>query len=307
MDASGEILGRVDVESVPRGIALVSGEEGQPHSAWVLNAVANSVSLVALQSLRQPVVIKTAALEDPTPPQIKAGRRAFHDARASSTATFSCESCHPDGHTDQLLWVLKTPISTGGHQIVPRTTMPARGLRGTARIIGMVSGDPYGGINTAVTRKSVAPNSDRNKPSSSTRHLVDGALATTMRAVEDRSKNDAGQLGELDQKQREDLSAFLLHIPYPPAQRRSYDNVLSPQAVNGFRLFHIDGDHQDDPDPNVCGDCHRMPYWVSTKRGSGMDAPTLRGAYDRWMILPQGRLNLDRFGKLMSRSQSGLR
>ena len=305
--SSGEILGRVDVESVPRGIALVSGEEGQPHSAWVLNAVANSVSLVALQSLRQPVVIKTAALEDPTPPQIKAGRRAFHDARASSTATFSCESCHPDGHTDQLLWVLKTPISTGGHQIVPRTTMPARGLRGTAPYHwDGIPGDPYGGINTASTRKSVAPNSDRNKPSSSTRHLVDGALATTMRAVEDQGKNDAGQLGELDQKQREDLSAFLLHIPYPPAQRRSYDNVLSPQAVNGFRLFHIDGDHQDDPDPNVCGDCHRMPYWVSTNtRGSGMDAPTWRGAYDRWMILPQGRLNLIDFSFYESIAERG--
>ena len=43
----------------------------------------------------------------------------------------------------------------------------------------------------------------------------------------------------------------------------------------------------------VCGDCHRMPFWTSTKTpGTGMDAPTWRGAYDRWMILPQGRLNI---------------
>jgi len=36
-----------------------------------------------------------------------------------------------------------------------------------------------------------------------------------------------------------------------------------------------------------------MPFWVSTNTpGSGMDAPTWRGAYDRFLILPQGRLNI---------------
>ena len=36
-----------------------------------------------------------------------------------------------------------------------------------------------------------------------------------------------------------------------------------------------------------------MPFWVSTNTpGTGMDAPTWRGAYDRWLILPQGRWNV---------------
>ena len=36
-----------------------------------------------------------------------------------------------------------------------------------------------------------------------------------------------------------------------------------------------------------------MPFLVSTNTpGTGMDAPTWRGAYDRWMILPQGRINV---------------
>ena len=44
---------------------------------------------------------------------------------------------------------------------------------------------------------------------------------------------------------------------------------------------------------NVCGNCHRMPFWTSTNTpGTGMDAPTWRGAYDRWLILPQGRWNV---------------
>ena len=62
--------------------------------------------------------------------------------------------------------------------------------------------------------------------------------------------------------------------------------TLSTSAVAGFQAFHVDVD----PD---CGNCHRMPYWVSTGTvGTGMDAPTWRGAYDRWLLLPQGRLNI---------------
>ncbi len=94
--------------------------------------------------------------------------------------------------------------------------------------------------------------------------------------------------------ERDDMAIFLLSVPYPPAQRRAYTNVLSKEAEKGFKLFHVDGDL--DPGksrPNVCGDCHRMPFWVSTNTpGTGMEAPTWRGAYDRWLILPQGRLNL---------------
>jgi hypothetical protein len=36
-----------------------------------------------------------------------------------------------------------------------------------------------------------------------------------------------------------------------------------------------------------------MPFWVSTNTPNlGMDVPTWRGAYDRFLILPQGRLNI---------------
>ena len=34
----------------------------------------------------------------------------------------------------------------------------------------------------------------------------------------------------------------VLSVPFPPAQRRAYDNVLSETAQRGMHLFHIDGD-----------------------------------------------------------------
>ena len=292
--ASGDILGRVDVGSVPRGIALESGKDGKPRRAWVLNAVANTVSVVDVGKPAKLRVAATIELKDPTHPIFKRGRIAFNKAAASTTETFSCASCHPDGHTDQLLWVLKTPIVTGGNQIMPRSTMPVRGLRDTEPYHwDGIPGDPYGGINSASIRKHVPPNCDVKVPESATRHLIDGGLAATMSMVGDEAKNDEGKAGRLSKQERDDMAKFLLNVTYPPAQRRRYDNELSAGARRGYELFNIIGDIGNKPGTMHCGNCHRMPFWVSTNtRGTGMDAPTWRGAYDRFLILPQGRLNI---------------
>ena len=289
---SGDVLGRVEVGAGPRGIAL------DGNTAWVLNALANTVTLVDLTDRAKPKAVTTVTLDDPTHPTFKRGRIAFNSAKASTTGTFSCASCHPDGHTDQLLWVLDTPIVTGGNQIMPRSTMPARGLRDTAPFHwDGIPGDPYGGIHSASVRKAVEPNSKLDPPTSTTRHLIDGGLASTMHLVGDTTKNDEGKLGELSKQERDDMAVYLLGVPYPPAPKRAYTDELSDRAKTGFRLFHIDGDH--DPKQltaNVCGNCHRMPFLVSTNTpGTGMDAPTWRGAQDRWLILPQGRLNIIEF------------
>ena len=292
---TGDVISRVDVGAVPEGIALQSASNGEPSRAWVLNAAANTVTVVDLADRSAPSVVSTIGLEDPTHPEVKRGRIAFTTASSSTSGTFSCASCHPDGHTDQLLWVLNTPIVTGGNQIMPRSTMPVRGLRDTAPFHwDGIPGDPYGGSNSAHVYDAVEPNSSVDKAESSARHLIDGGLASTMMRVGEKELNDEGKLGKLSAQERDDMAKFILSIPYPPAQRRAYDDQLSERAQRGFKLFHIEGDN--DPsksEPNRCGDCHRMPFLVSTNTpGSGMDAPTWRGAYDRWLILPQGRLNI---------------
>ena len=307
--ASGEVLGRIAVGTVPRGIALEHAESGKPSKAWVFNAVANTVSVVDVSNSASPQVVGFVPLKDPTDRQVKLGRTWFNDADASTTGTFSCASCHPDGHTDQLLWVLKTPIVSGGNQIMPRSTMPIRGLRDTAPFHwDGIPGDPYGGNNSANIHTSVPPNSSIDDPESAARHLIDGGLAATMHLDGNKTINDEGKVGKLSAAERDDMAKFLLSVPYPPAQRRAYTNVLSDEAEKGFELFHISGDL--DPTKkrtNVCGDCHRMPFLVSTNTpGTGMDAPTWRGAYDRFLILPQGRLNIIDFGFYASVAERGI-
>ena len=283
--SSGEVMGRVKVDAVPRGIALQKNDDGSTSAAWTLNAVANTVSMVDVSDPRKPRVIDTISLDDPTHPAVKRGRIAFNTASASTTRTFGCASCHPDGHTDQLLWVLKTPVVTGGNQIMPRSTMPIRGLRDTAPYHwDGIPGDPYGGNNSANIHGQDPPNSSKDEPTSTTRHLIDGGIANTMSLVGDATVNDEGKAGTLSAAERDDMAKFLLSVPYPPAQRRAYSNVVSKTAEQGFKLFHIDGDHDEKPRPNVCGNCHRMPFLVSTNTpGTGMDAPTWRGAYDRFL------------------------
>lgn len=292
------MLGRVSVGAVPRGVALEHADDGKPTRAWVYNAVANTVSLIDLSDTTSPRIAGFVKLEDPTHRQVKLGRTWFNDADASSTDTFSCESCHPDSNTDQLLWVLATPVVSRGDQIMPRSTMPVRGLRDTAPFHwDGVLGDPYGGNNSANIFTSVEPNSDIDDQSTSTRHLVDASLGGVLNAHGDDLVNDEGKPGAFTAAERDDLAMYLLSVMFPPAQRRAYDNVLSETAKQGYRLFHTDGDL--DPSkttPNVCGNCHRMPFLVSTNTpGTGMDAPTWRGAYDRFLILPQGRLNIIEF------------
>jgi len=285
---NGDVLGRVQVGAVPRGIAL-AGQE-----AWVLNAIDNTASLVDVTDPSKLKVVSTIVLDDPTHPAFKRGRIAFNTASASSTNTFSCASCHSDGHTDQLLWVLKTPIVSGGDQIMPRSTMPLRGLRDTEPFHwDGIPGDPFGGNNSASVYAHVEPNSKADDPTSPIRQLIDAGLASTMSIDGDTEKNDEGKAGRLTAAQRDDLAKFLLNIPFPPAQKRPYTNAVTKRALDGFGLFHIKGNHEGKPSPNVCGDCHRMPFLVSTNTpGTGMDAPTWRGAYDRFLILPQGRLNI---------------
>ncbi len=294
---TGAVLGKVDVGAVPRGIALRDGP-GATLQGWVLNVVDNTVDLLDLTDPGTPHVLDSIVLNDPTPALVKAGRRAFNDATGSTSETFSCESCHPDGHTDQLLWILETPICDipGCTQIPPRLTMPVRGLQDTAPYHwDGIPGDPYGGINTSSITAPVEPNCSLDDPESCTLVLVDGGMGTTMCDQSDCPVNDEGKPGALSAEERDAMAHFLLKIPYPPSQKRPADNVLEDDGRDGFFTFsfeHTNTAGGRNTGGRTCGNCHKNPFLVSTNTGgSGMDPPTWRGAYDRWVILPQGRAN----------------
>lgn len=304
---SGEVVGRVDVGAVPRGLKLVYDDEDVLSEAWVLNAIANTVTRVDLTDRIAPSIISTIELSDPTPPLMKQGRMAYNDADASTTGTFSCESCHPDNNVDQLVWILDTPLCDhpGCTQIPPRLTMPVRGLRDTQPYHwDGIPGDPYGGLNVESLWGDVEPNCSLEEPESCTRFLVDGSLATTMCDVTNCPSNEEGLGGHLNEADRDALSHFILNVPFPPAPNRPFDNELSASAKTGIFEFNFLNDSGTTTGSQTCGACHKPPFLTTTNTPSvrnieadvgsfnGMDAPTWRGAYDRWIVTPQARFNV---------------
>ncbi|MCY4094889.1 MAG: carbohydrate binding domain-containing protein [Gammaproteobacteria bacterium] len=306
---SGSVTGRVDVGAVPRGVKLVYDEGDGLSEAWVMNAVSNTITRVDLSTLSEPSIMATIKLEDPTPDQMKLGRIAFNDANASTTGTFSCDSCHPDNNVDQLVWVLDTPPCDQSHpgctQIPPRLTMPVRGLRDTQPYHwDGIPGDPYGGINVQSLWDPVEPNCELDDPESCTRFLVDGSLGTTMCDVTDCPTNEEDKGGALDIEERDALAHYILNVPFPPAPNRPFDNELSASAKEGIFEFNFLNDSGTDTGAQTCGACHKPPFLTTTNTPSaqnvnagvgsfnGMDAPTWRGAYDRWIVTPQARFNV---------------
>jgi DNA-binding beta-propeller fold protein YncE len=292
---NGTVLGSFEVGAVPRGIALQSNADGKPELAWVFNAVDNSVTVVDLSSLAKPELIASITLQDDVEAELKLGRTLFNSASASSTATFSCESCHPDGHTDQLLWVLGGPkcLLSGCDQIPVRSTMPIRGVRDTAPYHwDGVPGDPFGGRNGESPNGNIAPNC--TDPLSCVVNLIDGGMASTMCDQLNCPVNDEGKAGLFTALERRAMGAYLLHVPPTPARERPFDDKITEVAKVGFDDFFIK-DASSSVAGQTCGSagCHAMPFWNGTNiSGSGMDAPSFRGIQDRWLVLPQGRVNM---------------
>ena len=166
--------------------------------------------------------------------------------------------------------------------------MPIRGLRDTAPYHwDGVPGDPIGGRNGQDVSLNLLPNC--TDAESCTRNLLDGALATTMCDLTNCPQNQAGNDGLLTEAERDAMAIFLLSVPYPPGRERPFDDQVTDLARQGFFEFF---DNDGRPSCGRVG-CHEMPFWNgSNDSGSGMDAPTFRGLPDRWLILPQGRINM---------------
>ena len=296
MNAStGEVLGRTPVGAIPRSLVLESDRGGAPLRAWVFNAVEDSVSLVDVSDPAAPSEVVRIELEDPRLPNVKKGHIAFNDAEGSTSGTFSCESCHPDGNTDQLLWNLGAVCFRDGcDQTIPRTTMPIRGLRDTLPLHwDGVPGDPFGGTNAEV------PNGEDDEPNCTDEHscfrdLVNGAMSGTMCDLNacPTDQNENGLDGAFDEEERDAMADFLKSVPYPPARSRRLDDQMSDMALDGFHVFLI-GDDDQHPGCSRAGGCHAAPFWNGTNTpGTGYEAPTFRGLTDRHLLLPNGRAGM---------------
>ncbi len=300
---SGAVLGILDLgqgaslgQQIPRGLALRSDPStGAPQTAYVLNTLANTISVVDLTNPASPTATGSFDIGsgEKIPAHLIRGRIAFMNAFASGSDTFSCESCHPDGNTDQLLWRIGGECQLGGcgSGNEARTTMPVRGLKNTLPLHwDGTLGDPFGGPNGEVGIGGNVP-ANCSDEASCFRHLVDASLSGVMC---DQSDGCAAG-GELLDAARTDMASFLASVAYPPARMRPIDDVVSGQAMNGFADFFVD--QGGSGNPNTCADsdagCHELPLGAATNSATlqAFDAPTMRGMTDRFLQFSLGLSN----------------
>lgn len=323
LDRNGQVLGSALVGALPEGVLLRSGPGGAAHVAYVLNTADSSVSVVDVTNPASPQTIgaPVAVGDDPTPAQIRLGRIAFHTARGSTSKTFACGSCHPNGNMDQLQWTINTVPGPDdgpnekGEIAEPRTTMPIRGLRDTLPLHweGTLA-DPIA-LENPLAPFDTAPDCDIDLVGEigCVRHLVDAALSgpNCQHNVPGGCQPGDGQTGPggsnlpgaLTDEERDAMAAFQLAVAFPPAPDRRPDDALSPLAQRGVADFFTNEDRQGINTgigqavgfaPVTCADnpmgCHSLPLTVSTNSSvvGGFDAVSARGMWDRWTLFSNG-------------------
>jgi len=323
LDRNGNVLGSALVGALPEGVVLRSGPGGAAQVAYVLNTAQSTVSAVDVSNPSHPQTVGSALVvgNDPTPPEIRLGRIAFHSARDSTSKTFSCGSCHPNGNIDQLQWVINTDIAPGegtdaNHQTAePRTTMPIRQLRDTLPLHweGTLA-DPFPDVNPNAAAFDTAPDCNLavDGERGCVRHLVNAALAgqncqhnpSGCVPGEGQTGPDGKNLpGPLTETERNAMAAFLLAVAFPPSPARQPDDKLSALANQGVSDFFTNEDGQGINTgvgqvvgfaPTTCADnplgCHSLPLTVSTNSSTvgGFDAPSARGMWDRFTLFSDG-------------------
>ncbi len=311
-------------QQIPRGVALRSNGSGAPLTAYVLNSLENSVSIVDVANPANIVELSQFLVgSDPTPDAVRKGRIAFHNAFASTKGTFSCGSCHPDGNTDQLLWRIGGRCFLGGcgSEDEIRSTMPIRGLKNTLPLHwDGALGDPFGGGNGSVGFSGNG-GTDCSLGGADLDHdcFLDIALGSLSGVMCDQSGSCPPGGSKLSVQERDDLATFMASVSYSPPRSRRLDDTLSTQATpvvvpngdgspsaltasatRGFSRFFVNvGGAVADPD--TCADstagCHTLPLGAATNSSTlnGFDVPTMRGMTDRFLqfsLAPTGPVEM---------------
>jgi DNA-binding beta-propeller fold protein YncE len=336
LDAAGNVLGSAVTGAIPQGVALRSGPGGAPDRAFVLNTVDGSLSVVDVRNPAAPAVEATIVVgSDPTPAAVRKGRIAFSSARSSTSGTFSCESCHPNGNIDQLLWTINAfeappPDDVPGIEPAePRTTQPIRGLRDTLPLHweGRLA-DPLPGITNDPARPNLVPGDTApdcdvaaDGEVACIRHLVNASLSGVMCAQPNCPVGPSGLPGALTDQERNEMATFLQAVSYPPSPRRRPSDRLSDTANLGVQDFFTDEDGLGIASGIgnavgfgvvTCADnaigCHSLPLTVGTnsKIVGNFDAPSARGMWDRFLLFSNGGMSSEEFMRMTQECANGI-
>lgn len=263
IDADGNRIQEkpIDLGEGPSGMALDEARQ----RLYVLNRFSATLSVLDIATH---AVITNAPFFDPTPREIRLGRRHFYDTRQNSgLGHTACASCHPDGRMDRLAWDLGEPSGPfltiteypayGASDPNPRYYHPMKGPMVTQTLQDIIGHEP---LHWRGDRESI----EQFNP--------------TFRDL-------LGRDTLLTAEEMQEFKAFLATLHFPPNPYRNLDDSL-PESVPLPGLYGAADPNMPlrngDPDrgrsifnnssgsDSQCKTCHFPPT------GLGLDGPFLR-------------------------------
>jgi DNA-binding beta-propeller fold protein YncE len=226
----------------PTGVVLDEARD----RLYVLTRFDDAVRTIDLATKTE---IATAALHNPEPATVVAGRRFLYDASyTTSNGESPCGSCHVFGDFDSLAWDLGNPDGlVENNNNAFRVTNPFDSSQPKFH--------PMKGPMTTQSLRGMAHNGpmhwrgDRRKLNDFTDE--DGAFKAFNGAF------DAllGRGSQLTAEEMQQFTDFILQVTYPPNPLRNLDDSLEPSEERGRDIYF-------DRDPidtfQTCNGCHRL-------------------------------------------------
>lgn len=232
-------VNRIDIGEGPTGIAL----DESRNRLYVLNRFSGDLSVIdAVTEVEETRI----ALFDPTPAEIKAGRKHLYDTHKNSgLGHIACASCHVDARMDRLAWDLGDPSGVVDPVDGQNLGMSIPGLD-----TDFTDFHPMKGPMTTQTLQDII-----GKEPFHWRGDRDG--------LENFNPAFMGLQGDdavLDPVEMQEFEDFLATLHFPPNPNRNLDNTLPtdlplPGEFASGRFAGVGGLNRGDPMPN--GDATR--------------------------------------------------
>ena len=245
-------LKRINVGGRP--MEMQFGPDGK--TLFIANYFGNSVQVMDAE---KGAVVSTIALGGPEKPgQVRQGEMLFFDAEWSFNKWYSCATCHSDGHTNGLDF---DTMNDGWHDFSTRHDKSRKKVP-TMRRVAFTA--PW------------------------TWHGWQKSLDEAM--IESFTKSMQGN--EPSDEQVKAIVAYITSLDFPPNPFRNKDGSLTEAAQRGKKVF--------ESAKAACNKCHSGPELTDGKiydvgldepgsRYQGHNPPSLRGVYDKYPYLHDGR------------------
>ena len=236
LNLSGGVTNRMATGGAPSPPGIAPGEPRGPaglaldaarHQLFALNRFTNSIAI--LDTDTETKIGEVALRFDPSPPEVRGGRRFLYDGNISAHGDLACASCHVGGNFDNIAWDLGNPQGRmdPSLQIAGRQVHPMKGPMTTQSLRGLSDTPPFHWRGDRLDFTRFNP-----------------AFVNLMGAPDSLSTTDMQKYND-----------FIMTVVYPPNPNQTLNRKFTALADSGRVEFESRPHDGGQP----CATCHSLP------------------------------------------------